>query len=139
NMFVAGFLGSPAMNFLNGVVELLAGQTMAVRLASGALVPIGARDGLAPGSPVSVGVRAEHMALAPSEQAGGGAAGIPVTVQAAELLGDASYIYLTPDDGATQLIARVDAEARWQGGQGAVIRVEPARWHVFDADGQAVY
>jgi ABC-type sugar transport system ATPase subunit len=138
NRFVAGFLGSPAMNFLNGVVELLAGQAMAVRLAGGALVPIEARDGLVPGSPVSLGVRAEHMALAPSEP-GGGVAGIPVTVQAAELLGDASYIYLTPDDGATQLIARVDAEARWQGGQGAVIRVEPARWHVFDADGQAVY
>ncbi|HWW68325.1 MAG TPA: TOBE domain-containing protein, partial [Duganella sp.] len=99
---------------------------------------IGARDGLVPGSPVSLGVRAEHMTLAPADQAGA-SAGIPVTVQAAELLGDASYIYLTPDGGATQLIARVDAEARWQGGQGAVIRVEPARWHVFDADGQAVY
>jgi len=139
NMFVAGFLGSPAMNFLTGVVELLAGQAMAVRLAGGALVPISARDGLVPGSPVSLGVRAEQMALAPPDIAGGGVAGIPVTVQAAELLGDASYIYLTPDGGATQLIARVDAEARWQGGQTAVIRVEQARWHVFDADGRAVY
>ena len=139
NMFVAGFLGSPSMNFLTGVVELLAGQAMAVRLTGGALVPIGARDGLAPGSPVSLGVRAEHMALAPPDPAGGGAAGIPVTVQAAELLGDASYIYLTPDGGATQLIARVDADARWQPGQTAVIRVEQARWHVFDGDGKAVY
>ena len=139
NMFVAGFLGSPAMNFLTGVAELLAGQAMAVRLAGDALVPIGARDGLVPGSPVSLGVRAEHMALAPSDPAGGGVAGIPVTVQAAELLGDASYIYLTPDGGATQLIARVDADARWQVGQTAVIRVEQARWHVFDADGLAVY
>ncbi|MBP1203970.1 ABC-type sugar transport system ATPase subunit [Duganella sp. 1411] len=138
NMFVAGFLGSPAMNFLNGVVELSAGQAMAVRLAGGALVPIEARDGLVPGSPVSLGVRAEHMALAPSEP-GGGVAGIPVTVQAAELLGDASYIYLTPDDGATQLIARVDADARWQAGQTAAMRVEQARWHVFDESGRAVY
>ena len=139
NLFVAGFLGSPAMNILSGVVELLAGQSMAVRLAGGALVPIGARDGLVPGSPVSLGVRAEHMALAAPDPAGGGVAGIPVTVQAAELLGDASYIYLTPDGGATQLIARVDAEARWQGGQTAVIRVEQARWHVFDQAGLAVY
>ena len=138
NMFVAGFLGSPAMNFLTGVVELVSGQAMAVRLASGALVPIGARDGLVPGSPVSLGVRAEHMALVPPDPAGG-VAGIPVTVQAAELLGDASYIYLTPDGGTTQLIARVDADAPWQVGQTALIRVEQARWHVFDADGQAVY
>ena len=42
------------------------------------------------------------------------------------------------DDGATQLIARVDPEARWQGGQGATVRVDDARWHVFDQDGTAL-
>ncbi|HEX8403670.1 MAG TPA: sn-glycerol-3-phosphate ABC transporter ATP-binding protein UgpC [Duganella sp.] len=155
NMFVAGFLGSPAMNFVTGTVEPLAGQgltttmtmTMAVRLAGGALVPIGARDGLAVGAPVSLGVRAEHMMLAHAGQPpmfgdGDGigiGSGIAVTVQAAELLGDASHIYVTPDGGATQLIARVDAEVRWQAGQEAVIHVDAARWHVFAQTGQALY
>ena len=151
NMFVAGFLGSPAMNFVTGTVEALAGpgMAMAVRLAGGALVPIGARAGLAAGAQVSLGVRAEHMLLAQAGQpaptgdgAGAGictGTGIAVTVQAAELLGDASHIYVTPDGGATQLIARVDAEARWHGGQQAVIHVDAARWHVFDQSGRAIY
>jgi multiple sugar transport system ATP-binding protein len=145
NMFVAGFLGAPAMNFVAGTVEARAGAgvtglaSMAVRLANGALVLVGARGGLAAGAPVSLGVRAEHMVLAPSWQSAADGAGIPVTVQAAELLGDASHIYLTPDGGATQLIARVDAEARWQGGQAAVIHVDPSRWHVFDDGGRAIY
>jgi ABC-type sugar transport system ATPase subunit len=151
NMFVAGFLGSPAMNFVTGTVEPLAAQAhttaMAVRLAGGALVQIGARVGLAAGAQVSLGVRAEHIVLAQAGQPappddGAGTCtgtGIAVTVQAAELLGDASHIYVTPDGGATQLIARVGAEARWHGGQQAVIHVDAARWHVFDQSGRAIY
>ncbi|GJI94571.1 sugar ABC transporter ATP-binding protein [Duganella caerulea] len=133
NLFVAGFLGSPAMNFISGTVEQLAPQTMAVRLAGGALAQVAPRAGLGVGDSVTLGVRAEHMAL---ESAGG--EGIAVTVLAAELLGDTSYVYLTPDGGTTQFIARIDPEVRWQNGQVATVRVEPARWHVFDRDGLAI-
>ncbi|MES2162770.1 MAG: sn-glycerol-3-phosphate ABC transporter ATP-binding protein UgpC [Pseudomonadota bacterium] len=133
NLFVAGFLGSPAMNFIGGTVEQLAPTIMSVRLSGGALVQAALRAGLAVGNRITLGVRAEHMAL---EAADGD--GIGVTVLAAELLGDASYVYLTPDGGATQFIARLDPEVRWQNGQVAVVRVEPARWHVFDGDGLAV-
>ncbi|CAN7650832.1 ABC transporter ATP-binding protein [Duganella sp. LjRoot269] len=132
NLFVAGFLGSPAMNFITGTVERLEPQGMAVRLAGGALVQVAERDGLAVGSRVTLGVRAEHMAL---EKSGDG---IPVTVLAAELLGDTSYVYLTPDGGTTQFIARIDPEARWQNGQTAAVCVEPSRWHVFDEQGLAL-
>ncbi len=132
NLFVAGFLGSPAMNVITGQVEQAGAQQMTVRVAGGALVPVAARAGVAVGDSVTLGVRAEHMAL-------GDGGGIPVTVQAAELLGDASYIYLTPDGGATQFIARVDAEARWQSGQQVKVQVAPERWHVFNQDGIALY
>jgi len=133
NLFVAGFLGSPAMNFIRGRVEAVNGPEMTVRLAGGAVVAATTRAGLSAGASVTLGVRAEHMTLA-----AGGGGDIPVTIQAAELLGDASYIYLTPDDGATQFIARVDAEARWESGQTVVVRVAPDRWHVFDSDGIAL-
>jgi ABC-type sugar transport system ATPase subunit len=132
NLFVAGFLGSPAMNFISGTVERLEPQAMAVRLAGGALVQVAVREGLAVGSRVTLGVRAEHMALEKAVD------GIPVTVLAAELLGDTSYVYLTPDAGATQFIARIDPELRWHNGQVAVVRVEPSRWHVFDEQGVAL-
>ncbi|TFW13926.1 ABC transporter ATP-binding protein [Duganella callida] len=132
NLFVAGFLGSPAMNFLTGTVERLDASEMAVRVAGGAVLRVTTRPGLTQGATITLGVRAEHMALEVDAE------GVPVIVQAAELLGDASHIYLTPDGGVTQLIARVDAEARWQNGQRAVIRVAPERWHVFDQDGSAL-
>ncbi|MCU6499406.1 sn-glycerol-3-phosphate ABC transporter ATP-binding protein UgpC [Rugamonas sp. A1-17] len=133
NLFVAGFLGSPAMNFIAGTVEQVGLRMMAVRLAGGALAQVAPRAGLAAGDSVTLGVRAEHMAL---ESAGG--EGISVTVLAAELLGDTSYVYLTPDGGTTQFIARIDPEVRWQNGQKAAVRVEPTRWHVFDRDGLAI-
>ncbi|RFP18340.1 MULTISPECIES: ABC transporter ATP-binding protein [unclassified Duganella] len=133
NLFVAGFLGSPAMNFVGGTVEQLAPAMMSVRLAGGALVQVVLRAGLAVGDRITLGVRAEHMAL---EAADGD--GIAVTVLAAELLGDASYVYLTLDGGATQFIARTDPEVRWQNGQLAVVRVDPVRWHMFDSDGLAI-
>jgi multiple sugar transport system ATP-binding protein len=120
------------MNFITGAVERLEPQGMEVRLAGGALVQVAARDGLAVGSRVTLGVRAEHMAL---EKSGDG---IPVTVLAAELLGDTSHVYLTPDGGTTQFIARIDPEVCWQSGQMAVVRVEPSRWHVFDEQGLAL-
>ncbi|NVM74869.1 ABC-type sugar transport system ATPase subunit [Duganella sp. SG902] len=133
NLFVAGFLGSPAMNLIAGKVEAIDAQLMTVRVAGGALAPVSARAGVVVGGSVTLGVRAEHMALAP-----GGGSGIEVMVQAAELLGDASYVYLTPDGGGTQLIARVDAEAVWRNGQMARVQVAPERWHVFDHEGMAV-
>jgi ABC-type sugar transport system ATPase subunit len=98
------------------------------------LVAVAARAGVATGAGVTLGVRAEHMALEPASDSDG----IHVVVQAAELLGDASYVYLTPDGGTTQLIARVDAEALWKNGQMARVRVAPERWHVFDQEGVAL-
>jgi ABC-type sugar transport system ATPase subunit len=132
NLFVAGFLGSPAMNLIAGTVEQVGTGQMMVRVAGDTMVAVVPRAGVQVGASVTLGVRAEHMAL---ESSG---AGIPVQVQAAELLGDASYVYLTPDGGATQFIARVDAEAIWRNGQTASVQVAPERWHVFDQEGAAL-
>jgi multiple sugar transport system ATP-binding protein len=133
NLFVAGFLGSPAMNCIGGEVEQVTPQTMAVRLSGGALVQVAPRAGVAVGDRITLGARAEHLALGAA-----GGEGIAVTVQAVELLGDTSYVYLTPDGGTTQFIARIEPEVRWQSGQAAVAWVEPSRWHVFDEDGLAL-
>jgi len=134
NLFVAGFLGSPAMNLITGRIEQVDAGRMSVRVAGGTAVQVTARAGLKVGASVTLGVRAEHMVLEPVADNGG----IHVVVQAAELLGDASYVYLTPDGGMTQFIARVDAEARWQNGQMARVHVAPERWHVFNQDGVAL-
>ncbi|AVR95914.1 ABC transporter ATP-binding protein [Pseudoduganella armeniaca] len=127
NLFVAGFMGSPAMNFIRGTVRAGEVEAAGVRLAVADVA------GLADGAAVTLGLRAEHVRLAPPGSDGG----MPVQVQATELLGDFSYVYLQPEHGGEQLVARADADATWQAGQRATITAEASRWHVFDQQGLA--
>src|SRR5450830_305288 len=65
NLFVAGFLGTPKMNFIPGVVATLAAGRVGVRLPGGALVDVEAHaaadgDTMQPGDQVTLGIRAEH-------------------------------------------------------------------------------
>src|SRR3989441_11401574 len=83
NTFVAGFIGSPAMNLLEG--ELVAADSLAFRAKGAAFtvaVPAAKAHGLAgrAGRPVILGIRPEHVRLragGPGEEAGGGAAPLP--------------------------------------------------------------
>ena len=76
NQFVAGFIGSPRMNFLPGIVGE-AGRTILVEgLAS---VPVGDREGLRPGDKVTLGIRPEHLNVVPG--------GIGASVQSVEQAG----------------------------------------------------
>ncbi|MDB5525024.1 MAG: putative ATP-binding component of transporter [Rhizobium sp.] len=62
NLFVAGFIGSPGMNFLEGRY-LLSGDQADVRLSDGTLIPIGRAKAIEPGSLVTVGIRPEHVLM----------------------------------------------------------------------------
>ncbi len=62
NVFVAGFIGSPAMNFIAGRLE--GGERPALATASGVKVPLGHAPQAAPGSEIVMGVRPEHVSLA---------------------------------------------------------------------------
>jgi multiple sugar transport system ATP-binding protein len=72
NRFVAGFIGSPAMNFVEGVVE-----SAGFRDRGGALWPL--PPGMAAGRPAIYGVRPEHLRLVPG--------GIPMSVRVLEPTG----------------------------------------------------
>jgi multiple sugar transport system ATP-binding protein len=60
NAFVAGFIGSPAMNMLPGIVETTA-EGQALRLTSDLVIPLPAAEGLEAGRPVTLGIRAEDI------------------------------------------------------------------------------
>src|SRR5262249_23712411 len=64
NLFVAGFIGSPRMNFLEGQIETAGAQHAVVRLASGDTVraAVDARAAR-PGQAVTLGVRPEHFEI----------------------------------------------------------------------------
>ena len=84
NQFVAGFIGSPAMNFLPGTLRRSAG-TAHVELADGTRLAAPPRAGGADGQAVVYGTRPEHMTLAQAD-------GIPVQVVVMEPTGMDTFI-----------------------------------------------
>jgi multiple sugar transport system ATP-binding protein len=130
NLFVAGFLGAPTMNFLAGEVRHGQAGRATIELArGGALVEAALATAPAPGARVTVGIRPEHLAAdAPG--------GIPATVFAVEHLGDGAWLYATVNAGGEQVVVRADPERAWQAGQALSLGAAPQRIHVFGEDGR---
>jgi len=117
DMFVAGFLGSPPMSFIDGFVAELE-----VRIGAGALpVPPGTLQGRA-----TVGVRAHDWEIVPS-------AGLQGVVTAIENHG--GYVLATIDLAGESVVARFD-DPRPQPGDR--IEIWTRRFHLFDPSGAAV-
>jgi multiple sugar transport system ATP-binding protein len=134
NLFVAGFLGSPTMNFLKAtlrgktaagaVVELDGGETL--------VVPVDA-SGLADGAAVTLGIRPEHLAVA----TGSPVQSIARPVNAVEHFGEFSFVYLRSTDGAP-LIAKLPGEIAASVEVPLAVVVPPASCHLFAPDGRAL-
>ncbi|MGD0196794.1 MAG: sn-glycerol-3-phosphate ABC transporter ATP-binding protein UgpC [Solirubrobacteraceae bacterium] len=130
NAFVAGFIGSPAMNLLDGTVG-------ADGVAIGSMVvPIPrALRKAAPTGKVTVGLRPESVELA------GDGAGIPAVVNLVEELGAEAYIYAqlahtadaTAFTAAPDFILRVDPKSAPQSGTKIGIHVKDDLMLLFDA------
>ena len=121
NRFVAGFIGSPAMNFLDGAVHGADGKRV-VRTASGARLPVAEAGAAAEGQPVIYGIRPEHLELADDGF-------------------DAEVIVIEPTGSETQLFARVGAQEiaavfrerhDFAPGQRIRLRPRPEMAHLFD-------
>jgi multiple sugar transport system ATP-binding protein len=139
NQFVAGFLGSPRMNFLPGTLAGEEGAAAHVRLAGGAVVHVAADAArAAPGSAVTLGVRPEHLRIEAEGGAAGGT-GIGATVALVEYLGDATIVYAQVA-GVPEMIAlkcRPDAPCPERGAR-VTLAFDPGHGHLFDADGAAL-
>jgi multiple sugar transport system ATP-binding protein len=133
NRFVAGFIGSPKMNFIPGKVVAIDGRSVTVDYgeARPAVVAI-AEANAKPGDAVTLGVRPEHMM-----EGTGGSLPFSGTVEAVELLGEASYVYLRRDDGIT-LIVRAPGSSAAQPGDKGTASATGAEIHLFDAEGNAL-
>jgi multiple sugar transport system ATP-binding protein len=129
--FVAGFLGSPKMNFLPARLHA-PGETSLVDtpvLAMTAL-PFDSSN-LAADASLSLGVRPEHLSL----KAALGTAGVVVT--GVEYLGSETYVHL--DTGQDEpLICRCEVNAGWQAGDRVELQLDIDKIHLFDSDGTAL-
>jgi multiple sugar transport system ATP-binding protein len=83
NIFVAGFLGSPAMNFLEGTLEAGSGPSLA--LAGGARVKLSQAPGNSAGRPLTLGIRPEDISL-------GGDEGVDAVVKVIEPTGSETHV-----------------------------------------------
>jgi multiple sugar transport system ATP-binding protein len=132
NRFVAGFIGSPKMNFLDGVIQQVAGDGIVVRYETGetqkvAVEPRGAREG----DKVTVGIRPEHVHV------GSGEYGVSAKANTVESLGDAAYLYAESPVAPDGLIARIPPLEKHERGSTLKLGTTPDHCHLFDADGQA--
>jgi multiple sugar transport system ATP-binding protein len=129
NLFVAGFIGSPAMN-------LLTAKTAGDGTASvdGFTLPIDRAAAAKATGDITLGVRPESWRLAAD-----GEDGYPVKVAVVEELGADAYLYGTPTQGASteggllaQVVARIDARLPLSKGETVRLTTTPEKIHVFD-------
>jgi multiple sugar transport system ATP-binding protein len=131
NLFVAGFIGSPKMNFLPARVTSVTDGVTIVQLAGGASLAVPVRPGRQKvGDAVTLGVRPEHMRLA-------GEGELMSEVMVVERLGGETYLYTQLEDGA-MLIVQADGEIPTGVHERVAIRLDPATCHLFDSDGMAI-
>jgi multiple sugar transport system ATP-binding protein len=123
NLFVAGFIGSPAMNFLPGTLRRSGGSAR-VELADGTQVDAPANAAGSDGQPVIYGTRPEHLVL-DAEQ------GIPTQVVTVEPTGADTFVACRHHGTEMAAVFR----ERHDFAPGSTIRLRPdlQRAHLFDA------
>ena len=138
NRFVAGFLGSPKMNFIAAqVLEVINDKaTISVPGLQPFVMPI-VSTVLKAGDPVTLGLRAEHLSLAPSLMQ------IPATVRLFEHLGRESVLFLDAgalqaidsEGGAGTLTLQLNQPMAVEIGQPVMLGFDPATAYLFSPDG----
>ncbi|WP_028751507.1 ABC transporter ATP-binding protein [Rhizobium leucaenae] len=129
NKFVAGFIGSPKMNFLDAKIVASDDGSAVIDIA-GQTVRLPRRlGGLQPGQPVTLGARPEHLNVGDRGLALGSA-----RVDLVEHLGGQTILYVTLYGGQALTVALEDQQAI-RAGETVSIHIDPERCHLFGPDG----
>jgi len=136
NTFVAGFIGSPKMNFLRGRIAAAAADAIEIAhpsLAAPLRVARAGRaaDALAPGAELVIGLRPEHLVL------DGGSARIDLTADLSESLGGSTLIYGQTRAGETMTL-QAPGRRMLRKGEAVSVGFDPAQAYLFDGSGRAI-
>ena len=123
NKFVAGFIGSPAMNFLKGTVGDGVVDVPALKMSVPAPIATAYK-----GYAVDAGLRPEHLSIDRSGDA--------LRVDLTESLGGVSYAYLVSDTGE-RIVVEERGDERVSEGERVGVNFEPSRLYQFDAKTEA--
>ena len=119
SIFVAGFIGSPAMNFLPGTVD---GGMLDMGDGLGVPLPGSVKDKVKAGDKVTFGIRPEHLELGPT--------GMALTVDSAEALGSDSLIH--GKMGAHGVVVRADGHLKHESGVRLTVTPMLDKYYFFD-------
>jgi ABC-type sugar transport system ATPase subunit len=129
NQFVAGFIGSPKMNFLNVQAHQQDAKGWTIKFPDGSLLQVPTTEEVATGTELVFGVRPEHLRVGDAQ---GGALRGDVLV--AERLGGETYYHVRVADKT--LIAKADGESDVSVGQQVGLNFDPVRTHLFIPNGR---
>jgi multiple sugar transport system ATP-binding protein len=133
NRFVAGFIGTPPMNFFEGNVRA-SGGALAFEANSGVRLAIaGAYQATLAGyrdKPVTMGVRPEDIGSSAAEQSASGATRIRAVVDVVEHMGSESYVHLRADSAL--FVIRAEAHRKFRPGEAVAPAVTMDKAHFFD-------
>ena len=132
NLFVAGFIGSPKMNFINGKVRSADGAKVTIDLGSLGTLVLPRTSTAVAGQDVTVGIRPEHMQL------GNGEFTLAITPNIVEHLGIHTIAYSTLPGGEA-FIGLFEGNPTIEDGKTLDMGFDIADVHLFDAKGLAVY
>ncbi len=126
SVFVAGFIGSPAMNFMPGkIIEAGIDLGDDIQLP----LPPAQREKFTIGQAVTLGVRPEHFTVSTLESASGQAE-LPLRVESAEALGADSLLHARI--ASHPVVVRVDGHARQSSGDALSVVASPGKIYFFD-------
>jgi len=120
NKFVAGFIGSPAMNFLNGFVADSAVEIAGLKTTVPSKITTAYK-----GKSVQAGIRPEHLTIDPN--------GDSLRVDLVESLGGVSFAYLVADTGE-RIVVEERGDERVTAGQTVGVTFDADRMYLFDAE-----
>jgi sn-glycerol 3-phosphate transport system ATP-binding protein len=127
SVFVAGFIGSPSMNFLAGKVAADAKSVdLAGTGAARVTLPLGRATSAGPGTPVALGIRPEH--LQPAEDGP-----LELDIELAEPLGADTLVHGRFGEARELVTVRQGGHVLARRGEKRHYRAEPSHLHLFDS------
>jgi multiple sugar transport system ATP-binding protein len=143
NMYVAGFIGSPPMNFFRGTVKRAGNHLSFIETnTKGTPVTVQLTEALAAKAtayidkPIVLGIRPEDVQDSLTLTSPNPAYTVDVTVEVSEPMGSETYLYL--DTGAHSFIARVRPTDRFEVNQKVKVTLRMDTAHLFDPTTEAV-
>jgi multiple sugar transport system ATP-binding protein len=132
NRFVAGFIGTPGMNFFEGALERTNGAVRFVEKgAQGAVIPLEGAPAAADRATL-IGIRPEHLVMTDAADPLGFAAVVKVT----ETLGNQTFIHFPAGEGLGVAAVHPDHQLRYD--EQLYLRAVASRVHFFAADGRRI-